>query len=91
MNKTNTKKNQDSLSGAVGVSLQKPEWWPECPYPKSVFPMTIDQYVEFIPDNKSRTAISGLLYREGWNVANKQIWEYMQEYLEDLKTEALDG
>jgi len=55
--------------------VNKPEWWPECPYPESVFPMTIEEYVKAIPDPRLRTAISGSLGREFWNIASEAIWE----------------
>ena len=53
----------------------KPDWWPRCPYPESVFGMTIDEYVQAVPDPHLRTAISGLLARIGWQVASETIWE----------------
>uniref|UniRef100_A0A6M3JFU1 Uncharacterized protein n=1 Tax=viral metagenome TaxID=1070528 RepID=A0A6M3JFU1_9ZZZZ len=62
-----------------------PEWWPENPYPESIFPMTDKEYLEAIPNPNLRTAISGFLYRAGWLVATKQISEALRNYLEDLK------
>jgi hypothetical protein len=56
-----------------------PEWWPECPYPDDLFPMTIEEYIRAVPDPKLRTSISGLLYRCGWNVASKQIFQALRE------------
>ena len=53
----------------------KPHWWPECPYPESVFPMTEAEYVLAIPDPKLRTAISGFAGRIFWNLASEAIWE----------------
>lgn len=32
------------------AQLQKPDWWPKCPLDKDIFPMTIDQYPEIVPD-----------------------------------------
>ncbi len=57
----------------------KPEWWPECPYSESVFPMTKEEYVCAIPDTKLRTAISGFMGRFFWNLAADEIWKAMQE------------
>ncbi len=57
----------------------KPSYWPECPYPESVFPMTEEEYVQSIPDKKLRTAISGYLGRLFWNLASDAIWNAMQE------------
>uniref|UniRef100_A0A6M3LR61 Uncharacterized protein n=1 Tax=viral metagenome TaxID=1070528 RepID=A0A6M3LR61_9ZZZZ len=62
-----------------------PEWWPENPYPESIFPMTDKEYLEAVPNPNLRTAISGFLYRAGWLVATKQISEALRNYLEDLK------
>ena len=52
-----------------------PSWWPENPYPESVFTMKIKDYVEAIPDGKLRTAISGCLGRMFWDMASKAILE----------------
>ena len=56
----------------------KPDWWPESPYPEDVFPMTTEQYVEAVPDSHLRSAISGHLARWAWSVAEEMIWEAMQ-------------
>jgi len=56
------------------MSKVKPAWWPENPYPESIFPMTGDEYVQAIPDPQLRTAISGSLGRLFWNVASEAIW-----------------
>lgn len=58
----------------------EPEWWPENPYPESIFPMTPEQYSKAIPDEKLRTAISGHLARFGWNVARRQFLAVFKEY-----------
>ena len=59
--------------------MAKPEWWPECPYPEDIFPMTTDQHVAAVPDEKVRSAISGHLGRLFWNIASDSIWRAMQE------------
>ena len=53
----------------------RPVWWPESPYPEDVFPMTIEEYVEAIPDPALRSAISGSLARWAWGVADEMIYE----------------
>lgn len=45
----------------------------ECPWPESVWTMTEDQYVKAVPDEETRTAISGFLMRLGWTEAMLQI------------------
>ena len=47
----------------------KPDWWPQNPYPESVFPMMREDYAEVVPDEKTRTALSGMLGREFWEIA----------------------
>ena len=59
--------------------MKKPEWWPECPYPESVFPMTVDEYVKAVPGEKLRTAISGSLGREFWNIASEAIFAALEK------------
>lgn len=57
----------------------KPAWWPECPWPEEIWPMTEEQYVAAVPDENLRTAISGYLARFGWERAEAKIltaWEY---------------
>lgn len=39
-----------------------------CPWPESVWTMTDDEYVEAVPDEDLRTAISGYLMRKGWEL-----------------------
>ena len=57
----------------------KPGWWPENPYPKSVFTMADDEYVKAIPDTHLRTAISGYLGRIFWEIASNEIYRAMKE------------
>ena len=57
----------------------KPDWWPECPYPESVFPMSLDRYPEIVPDPDVRTALSGALGRFFWQLAEDEIWKRYQE------------
>ena len=58
---------------------ERPVWWPENPYPESVFPMTTAEYVAAIPDPLLRTRISGYCGREFWNVADRCIHEAIEE------------
>ena len=57
----------------------RPDWWPQCPYPEDVFPMTTEEYAAAVPDEKLRTAISGFLCRLGWEVASEAIWKEICE------------
>lgn len=59
----------------------KPEWWPKCPWPKSVWVMTQKEYVKAVRDPKLRTAISGFLMRKGWELAEEDIYKKMKESL----------
>jgi len=52
-----------------------PEWWPKCPYPEDIFPMTIGQYKKIIPDPNERTAVSGCLGRLFWKIAEECIYD----------------
>ncbi len=51
---------------------------PENPYPKDIFPATMDDYIDIIPDKKTRTAISGLLGRRFWHIAETMIMESVE-------------
>ena len=55
--------------------MEKPKWWPQNPYPESIFPMARKRYVEIVPDPELRTALSGMLGREFWDIASKSIWD----------------
>ena len=61
------------------MKTNKPEWWPENPYPDDIFPMTDEEYVAAVPDEKLRTSISGCLGRMFWNIASQSIFEVMVE------------
>lgn len=66
-----------------GKKNRKPDWWPECPYPEEVFPMKRERYAEIVPDPDLRTALSGCLGREFWNIASEMIWKSFCEAIED--------
>lgn len=53
--------------------------FPECPWPETVWTMTMEQYVHAIPSDILRTRISGLLMREGWNLAMKEIAPFIAQ------------
>lgn len=65
--------------------MDKPKWWPENPYPKSVFPMERDEYQKIVPDHQRRTALSGMLGREFWDIASNDIWEVVETQLDKHK------
>ncbi|KKN73149.1 hypothetical protein LCGC14_0403210 [marine sediment metagenome] len=54
----------------------KPHWWPENPYPEAIFPMHRDEYTEIVPNPRTRTALSGCLGREFWDIASETIFHY---------------
>ena len=61
------------------MSEPRPPWWPENPYPESVFPMTEAEYVAAVPDPQLRTAISGSLGRQFWDICEKSIYDALME------------
>lgn len=63
----------------LGKILAKPEWWPENPYPESIFTMTINDYVRIISDKDIRSAISGCLGRFFWEIASSQIYDAVRK------------
>ena len=58
----------------------------ECPWPQSVWPFTIKEYIKAVPDEHLRTAISGFLMREGWLIARKELKDALEraEEVSDL-------
>ena len=67
--------------------MAKPNWWPQNPYPKSIFPMPREKYIKIVPDPKTRTALSGMLGREFWNIASESIWNAIKEDYEQLQAD----
>lgn len=65
--------------------MENPDFWPENPYPKSVFTMPSERYIEVVPDPDIRTGLSGMLGREFWDIASEEIWEAIKYYLEALE------
>lgn len=60
-----------------------PKWFPMCPWPESIWPMTDEDYVKAIPDPKMRTAISGYLMRKGWEIACEDIAKKLEDQTHD--------
>lgn len=65
--------------------MEKPNWWPKNPYPEAIFPMPREKYSEVVPNPKTRTALSGMLGREFWDIASKSIWDALNEYIENIE------
>jgi len=68
--------------------MNKPSFWPENPYPESVWPMTMDDVSYEIRDPDMLTAISGSMGRHFYNLALEDVWELVAPELaenEDLK------
>ena len=63
----------------------KPCWWPDNPYPESIFPMPREKYEEVVPDPKTRTALSGMLGREFWDIASESIWAALRDKIRELE------
>ena len=67
--------------------MKKPDWWPENPYPVEIFTMLLEDYSKIIPDPNTRTAVSGMLGREFWEIASKSIWDAMCQAKEEQEEE----
>lgn len=65
---------------------KKPNWWPKNPYPEDIFPMERKRYAEIVPDPNTRTALSGMLGREFWNIASELIFLAYKENLDEQIT-----
>jgi len=69
----------------------KPSWWPTNPYPESIFPMPPEKYEDVVPDPKMRTALSGMLGREFWEIASGSIWSAYQAQQDDLTAQLAEA
>lgn len=69
------------------MNKPKPAFWPKNPYPEGIFPMHRSEYADVVPDPHLRTALSGMLGREFWEIASDTIWDRLQQYLDDLELE----
>ena len=63
--------------------MQKPDWWPKNPYPKSIFPMPEERYPEIVPNPELRTSLSGMLGRRFWDIASEAIWTAILEVYDE--------
>ena len=67
--------------------MKKPSFWPENPYPPDIFVMPRRKYEEIVPDPDVRTALSGMLGREFWEIASNMIWERLISQALDERNE----
>lgn len=67
---------------ATPPGVEMPEWWPENPYPESVFRMTTEQFIAAIPDENLRTSISGYCARLFFGIASQEIFKAYKSSLE---------
>lgn len=67
------------------MSKSKPTWWPRNPYSEIIFPMKRERYAEIVPDPDTRTALSGMLGREFWEIASESILAAHQEKIEEIR------
>lgn len=65
--------------------MNKPLWWPRNPYSESIFPMERTRYAEIVPDPDTRTALSGMLGREFFDIASESILAAHQEKIEEIR------
>jgi len=61
------------------LKAERPDWWPENPWPDDIFPMTLEEYVEAIPDPHLRSAISGNLARWAFEVTSDMILKTLKD------------
>jgi hypothetical protein len=61
------------------------------PYPASIFPMTVKEYAEAVPDSKTRSAISGGLGRHFWALCSHEWAEQLLEWMTDEDNIEQDG
>ena len=57
--------------------------FPENPYPESIFPMTEDEYIKFIPDPHNRTAVSGCVGRFVFEATKRRFLEAIKNEFEE--------
>lgn len=62
----------------------KPVWWPKNPYPEDIFPMKRNEYSEVVPDPSTRTALSGMLGREFWEIASETILDAIRSNMAEI-------
>ena len=64
--------------------MTKPDWWPKNPYPIDIFPMTRVEYSEVVPSPTKRTALSGMLGREFWEIASESIYDALRSNIAEI-------
>ncbi len=64
--------------------MPKPKWWPKNPYPEDIFPMKRNEYSEIVPDPNKRTALSGMLGREFWEIASESILDAIRSNMVEV-------
>ena len=62
----------------------RPDWWPKNPYPEDIFTMERSRYQEIVPDPHTRTALTGMLGRLFWNMADNMIWRAYQKHAKEI-------
>lgn len=69
------------------MSADRPDWWPDNPYFESALAAGVDHwlemYLELIPDEKERTAVSWALGNHYWNLASEAIYIALLGEIED--------
>lgn len=77
------------------IKAKFPLWWPENPYPESIFPATAKEIRERINDDMLTTAASGSIGRFAFKATSRRIQramvdrlEYAAEVLEERSKEA---
>ena len=51
----------------------------DSPWPEELWSMTEADYVMEVPDEKLRSAISGFLMRQGWQLCKKHLGKMLEE------------
>lgn len=78
----------DESAASNGGSLKQDgwealDWWPECPWPEEVWTGNIEEAGKClrakIANDDTTTAVSGVLMRHGWRLAEKAITERLLE------------
>lgn len=80
-------KKAHNLAVLLGAEMNqptqsKPDWWPQCPWPEDVFTLSLKDVRVILRNEVSErtfTAVSGTLMRQGWEMAEKEILERLKE------------
>lgn len=67
-----------------GGKIDAPHFWPQNPYPKSIFSGEMDTYINAMPDEALRTACSGIVGGFFWQLASDSILKSIKNYLQEL-------